>query len=149
MIRKATPFDMPALIALMRGYVSEAPLDVLKEDEFHDQPHVQALLASLMAGRGFILIDDAGRGFIAAVINSNVWCPSLMELHELAWWVQPEHRGGTLGGRLWKEFDLLAQDYLACGRAQVVCSSTISNSPKINYMKRGYRLMQTTYSREL
>jgi N-acetylglutamate synthase-like GNAT family acetyltransferase len=149
MIRKATPFDMPALVALMRGYVAEAPMEVLKDEAMHDQPYIEALLASLMAGRGFILIDDRGRGFIAAVINSNVWCPSLMELHELAWWVQPEHRGGTLGGRLWKAFDLLAQDYLDCGRAQIVCSSVIANSPKINYTKRGYRLMQTTYFKEL
>ena len=149
MIRKATPFDMPALVALMRGYVAEAPMEVLKDEAMHDQPYIEALLASLMAGRGFILIDDRKRGFIAAVINSNVWCPSLMELHELAWWVQPEHRGGTLGGRLWKAFDLLAQDYLDCGRAQIVCSSVIANSPKINYTKRGYKLMQTTYFKEM
>jgi hypothetical protein len=149
MIRKATPFDMPALVTLMRGYIAEAPMEVLKDDSFHDQAYIEALLAGVMAGRGFILIDDLHRGFIAAVINSNVWCPALMELHELAWWVQPPHRGGTLGGRLWKEFDLLAQDYLDHGRVQVVCSSVIANSPKINYTKRGYSLMQTTYFKEL
>lgn len=149
MIRKATPFDMPALIDLMRGYVAEAPMEVLKDKSVHDQSYIEALLAGLMAGRGFILIDDDHRGFIAAAINSNLWCPSLLELHELAWWVLPEHRGGTLGGRLWKAFDLLAQDYLDCGRVQVVCSSVLANSPKINYTKRGYELMQTTYFKEL
>lgn len=149
MIRKATPFDMPALIQMMRGYVAEAPMEVLKDESLHNQSHIESVFAGLMAGRGFILIDDLHRGFIAAMITNNVWCPAVSELHELAWWVHPAHRGGTVGGRLWKEFDLLAQDFLDAGRAQIACSSAISNSPKIGYTKRGYKLMQTTYFKEL
>jgi hypothetical protein len=149
MIRNATPFDMPALIELMRGYVSDAPMETLKDQSLHNEAHVKSLLTSLMVGRGFILTEDQGRGFIAAMIIQNVWCPSVYELHELAWWVKPEHRGGTVGGRLWKEFDMLAQDLLDNGRVQVVCSSVIADSPKINYEKRGYKLMQKTYFKEL
>ena len=149
MIRKATPFDMPTLIRLMRGYVAEAPMETLKDESLHDQRHIESLLTSLLIGRGFILIDDAGRGFIAAMVIANVWCPSVFELHELAWWVTPEHRGGTVGGRLWKEFDTMAQDLLDNGRIQIICSSVIADSPKINYEKRGYRLMQKTYFKEL
>ena len=149
MIRKATPFDMPTLIRLMRGYVAEAPMETLKDESLHDQRHIESLLTSLLVGRGFILIDDAGRGFIAAMVIANVWCPSVFELHELAWWVTPEHRGGTVGGRLWKEFDTMAQDLLDNGRIQIICSSVIADSPKINYEKRGYRLMQKTYFKEL
>ena len=149
MIRKATPFDMPTLIRLMRGYVAEAPMETLKDESLHDQRHIESLLTSLLVGRGFILIDDAGRGFIAAMVIANVWCPSVHELHELAWWVTPEHRGGTVGGRLWKEFDTMAQDLLDNGRIQIICSSVIADSPKINYEKRGYRLMQKTYFKEL
>jgi hypothetical protein len=149
MIRKATPFDMPTLIRLMRGYVAEAPMETLKDESLHDQRHIESLLTSLLVGRGFILIDDAGRGFIAAMVIANVWCPLVYELHELAWWVTPEHRGGTVGGRLWKEFDTMAQDLLDNGRIQIICSSVIADSPKINYEKRGYRLMQKTYFKEL
>ncbi|CAB4165386.1 hypothetical protein UFOVP815_42 [uncultured Caudovirales phage] len=149
MIRNATPFDMPALLELMRGYVAEAPMETLKDPSLHNQPHIESLLTSLMVGRGFILVDDKAHGFIAAIIIQNVWCPSVYELHELAWWVKPENRGGTLGGRLWKRFDVLAQDLLDNGRIQIICSSVIADSPKINYEKRGYRLMQKTYFKEL
>lgn len=149
MIRKATPFDMPALVGMMRGYVAEAPMETLKDSSLHDQAHIESLMASLMAGKGFILVDDLYRGFIAAMVIQNVWCPSVYELHELAWWVMPDHRGGTTGGRLWKEFDVLAQDLLDNGRIQIICSSVIADSPKINYEKRGYRLMQKTYFKEL
>lgn len=149
MIRSATPFDMPALVGLMRDYVAEAPMETLKDSSVHNQAHIESLLASLMAGRGFILIDNEGRGFIAAMVIQNVWCPSILELHELAWWVKPEHRGGTVGGRLWKAFDVKAQDLLDNGRVQIICSSVLADSPKINYEKRGYRLMQKTYFKEL
>lgn len=149
MIRKATPFDMPSLVRLMRGYIAEAPNETLKDPSLHDQAHVESLMAGMMAGRGFVLIDDLCRGFIAAMVIQNVWCPAIFELHELAWWVKPEHRGGTVGGRLWKEFDVLAQDLLDNGRVQIIYSSIIADSPKINYEKRGYQLMQKTYFKEL
>jgi hypothetical protein len=70
-------------------------------------------------------------------------------LHELAWWVHPNHREGTVGGRLWKAFDAVAQEFLDCGRAQIICTSLIANSPAINYEKRGYKLLQKTYFKEL
>lgn len=149
MIREANPFDMPALFEMMRGYVAEAPMETLKDSSLHDQAHVESLMASMMAGRGFILIDDQYRGFIAAMVISNVWCPLVMELHELAWWVRPEHRGGTVGGKLWVSFNEKAQGLLDNGRIQIICSSVIADSPKINYEKRGYRLMQTTHFKEL
>lgn len=149
MIRKATPMDLPALVEMMRGYVAEAPMDTLKDVSVHNQRHIEELLSSLIAGRGFVLIDTTRRGFIAAMTINNVWCPAVCELHELAWWVHPTHRRGTVGGRLWKAFDAAAQELLDCGRAQIVCTSLIATSPKINYEKRGYKLMQQTYFKEL
>lgn len=149
MIRKATPIDMPALIEMMRGYVAEAPMETLKDVSLHNQRHIEELLSSLMAGRGFVLIDEKCRGFIAAIVINNVWCPAVLELHELAWWVRPSCREGTVGGRLWKAFDAIAQEFLDCGRAQIVCTSLLASSPKIKYGKRRYKLMQTTYFKEL
>lgn len=148
-VRQTSRFDIPALVGLMRGYVADAPMETLKDSSLHDQNHIESLLLSLVAGKGFILMDNQERGFIAAMIVQNVWCPSVYELHELAWWVKPEHRGGTIGGRLWKAFDLMAQEMLDNGRVQIICSSVLADSPKINYEKRGYRLMQKTYFKEL
>jgi hypothetical protein len=149
MICEATPFDMPALVDLMRGYVAEAPMEALKDSSLHNQAHIESLFTSLFVGRGFVFVDNDGHGFIAAMVVQNVWCPSILELHELAWWVKPEHRGGTLGGRLWNAFAEKAQHLLDNGRVQIICSSVIANSPKINYEKRGWQLMQKTYFKEL
>ena len=148
MIRDANKFDMPELIAMMRDYSAQAPARALQKSTGHDQPHVEQMMASMMAGRGFVLIDDQSRGFIAAIITNNVWCPSVLELHELAWWVKPEHRNGTVGGRLWKEFDLRAQRMLADGKIDIACTSVLANSQFIDYTKRGYKPMEATFFRE-
>lgn len=148
MIRDANKFDMPELIAMMRDYSAQAPATALQTPRVHDQSHVEQMMASMMAGRGFVIIDDQSRGFIAAIVIGNVWCPTVIELHELAWWVKPEHRNGTVGGRLWKEFDLRAQRMLADGKIDIACTSVLANSQFIDYTKRGYQPMEATFFRE-
>lgn len=148
MIRNANKFDMPELIAMMRDYSAQAPARALQKEVVHDVAHVEQMMASMMAGMGFVIIDEKSRGFIAAIITNNVWCPSVLELHELAWWVKPEHRNGTVGGRLWREFDLRAQRMLADGKIDIACTSVLANSQFIDYTKRGYQPMEATFFRE-
>lgn len=88
------------------------------------------------------------RGTLIAVKQKNIWCPTIVELHELLWWVDPEHRLGTLGGRLWKKFDDLAQGMMSRGEIDIVYSSISANGPFINYTKRGYKGMGASFFRE-
>ena len=148
MIRDANKFDMPELIAMMRDYSAQAPAKTLQKNAVHDVAHVEKMMASMMAGMGFVVIDQKKRGFIAAIITNNVWCPSVLELHELAWWVKPEHRNGTVGGRLWREFDFRAQKMLENGKINIACTSVLANSHFIDYVKRGYEPMEATFFRE-
>jgi len=147
MIREANKHDMPALLQMMRDYSTQTPVPALQAAAAHDEAHVANLMTQMMAGRGFVLIDNESRGFIAALITTNVWCPDVYELHELAWWVKPEHRNGTVGGRLWKEFDRLATDLIDDGRIDVAVTAVMANNSWIDYTKRGYSPMQATFFR--
>ena len=147
MIREANKHDMPALLQMMREYSTQTPVPALQAAAAHDEAHVANLMMQMMAGRGFVLIDNESRGFIAALITTNVWCPEVYELHELAWWVKPEHRNGTVGGRLWKEFDRLATDLIDDGRIDVAVTAVMANNTWIDYTKRGYSPMQATFFR--
>tara|TARA_R110000868_G_scaffold144994_1_gene364828 strand:- start:262 stop:711 length:450 start_codon:yes stop_codon:yes gene_type:complete len=147
MIREANKHDMPQLLQMMRDYSTQTPVPALQAAEAHDEAHVANLMTQMMAGRGFVLIDNESRGFIAALITTNVWCPDVYELHELAWWVKPEHRNGTVGGRLWKEFDRLATDLIDDGRIDVAVTAVMANNTWIDYTKRGYSPMQATFFR--
>lgn len=148
MIRQATKYDIPVLVEMMKKYAAQAPVPVLREIESHNSTHVEMLLKQILVGRGFILIDDQNRGFIAALIVPNVWCPKVYELRELAWWVEPEYRNSTIGGRLWHKFDSESQMLLDSGRVSFVCTSIMANSPFIDYTKRGYKPMEATFFKD-
>ena len=87
-------------------------------------------------------------GFIAALKTKNVWCPQIIELRELAWWVKTEHRNGSLGGRLWKTFNTKAQSMLELGEINYICTTVMANSPLIDYTKRGYKPLEATFFRD-
>jgi len=96
MIRQATKYDMPVLIVMMREYSVQAPIEAIQKNESHNESHVAQLMTMMMAGKGFVLIDNENRGFLAAMIINNFWCPNVIQLNEIAWWVKPEHRESTV-----------------------------------------------------
>jgi len=148
MIRNATKHDIPVLIGMMQKYAAQSPMSALQNQNVHDPAHVAKLMEMMIAGRGFVLIDNDHRGFLAAIVTGNVWCPKVYELRELAWWVDAEHRKGIIGGRLWLEFNRRAERMIDVGRVSCVCTSTLSNSPAINFTKQNYKLLETTYYKE-
>ena len=148
MIRLANKFDIPILIAMIQEFSKETLIQKYKDETLWDKKYVGNLLYGLILGRGFIVIDEDLKGMIIAMITSNVWCPQSNQLNELAWWVAPEARNGLLGGKLWIEFNKQAQKLLDEKRIDVVMTSLMANSPKIDYSKRGFKQLHTTFFRE-
>jgi len=148
MIRLANKFDIPILIAMIQEFSKETLIQKYKDQALWDKKYVGNLLYSLILGRGFIVIDENLKGMIIAMITPNVWCPKSNQLNELAWWVAPEARNGLLGGKLWIEFNKQAQKLLDEKRIDVVMTSLMANSPKIDYSKRGFKQLHTTFFRE-
>ena len=148
MIRLANKFDIPILIAMIQEFSKETLIQKYKDETLWDKKYVGNLLYSLILGRGFIVIDEDLKGMIIAMITPNVWCPQSNQLNELAWWVAPEARNGLLGGKLWIEFNKQAQKLLDEKRIDVVMTSLMANSPEIDYSKRGFKQLHTTFFRE-
>lgn len=148
MIRLATKYDIPALLEMLKKYNAEIQIEKYKDQSLWDKDYIEKLLFSLIVGRGFIIIDEEYKGMLLAVISPNVWCPKSNELNELAWWVEPSSRNGTLGGKLWLEFNKQAKKLLDEKRIDVVYTSLMVGSPAIDYSKRGFKLLETKYFRE-
>lgn len=145
-MRYATKYDMPHLIDMMKAYAEEAGIKALKQNQNED--HVRSLFYQMLKGRGFILVDDQLRGFLAAYVTCNFWNSAVKELHEVAWWVMPEYRDTSIGGRLWLRFNKLAQDMLDQKRVQIVCTSLMPSSPEIDYTRYKFAPLQATFYRE-
>jgi N-acetylglutamate synthase-like GNAT family acetyltransferase len=148
LIRKATKFDINILVPMIKQYAEEAPIELFKNETYQDHKYVAQLLYEIIAVQGFILVDQEINGFLIAVIVPNIWCPKVIELKELAWWVKPEYRKTTLGGKLWLQFNDEGNKMLDNNRVQIICTTTMSSSPALNYEKRGYKLLESTYFKE-
>lgn len=146
MIRRASIFDMNFLICAMVEYAEEAKIDVLNNN--HNAEHVKQVFRNIMAGKGVILMDDRRRGFLAAAIAPNLWNPELLQLSEIAFWVDPAYRGGSVGGRLFLEFNRIADEMLKEGQVHLITTSLRGESPKLDYIKYGYTSNETTYIKE-
>lgn len=148
MIRQATKYDIHKITEMMREYALEAPVETFKDSVNQNAQYFEQLIYELIAGKGFVLVDNDLNGMLIAVITPNIWCPKVIELKELAWWVKPSHRKSTLGGKLWLEFNRLGEELLDNGRINIVYSTVMVSSPDINYEKRGFKKLETTYFRE-
>ena len=148
MIRLATRYDIPKITEMMREYANEAPVESLKNPINQNPEYFAQLIYELIAAKGFVLVDEDLNGMLIAAITPNVWCPKVLELKELAWWVKPEYRKGTLGGKLWLEFNKKGNEFLDSGRINIVCSTVMVSSPAIDYEKRGFKKLETTYFKE-
>lgn len=148
MIRLATRYDIPRLLEIVEAYSFEYPIHTLGLKEHHSPKHVEQLLFSIISGRGFVLIDKNMTGALIAIKQNNIWCPDVVELHELLWWVEPEHRNTTVGGKLWIEYDKIAQQMLNDGMIHCAYTSVSAKGPLINYIKRGYKAVGASFVKE-
>ena len=137
-VRQASPFDIPILLDMLRSYRSLTPLTFLSQAD--DAEYVTRLLTELMAGKGVVLVadNDGVVGMLIASIGPSVWSPKHFLMTELAYWVEPESRGGTAGYRLLAEYKKTGERLVKENRICNFLISKMSNSPNLQYQKFGF-----------
>ena len=137
-VRKATPVDVPILLDMLRRYRRLTPLAFLAEAD--DAEYVTKLLTEIMAGKGVaIVVDNDGVvGMLIASIAPSIWSPKHLLMTELAYWVEPESRGGTAGYRLLAEYKKIGEQMKEEKRICNFLISKMSNSPNLQYQKFGF-----------
>jgi N-acetylglutamate synthase-like GNAT family acetyltransferase len=141
-IRDASPFDIPDVLDMLRSYRKMTPLPFLAEAD--DAEYVTQMLSELMAGKGLVLIADKDgiAGMLIAIIAPSIWSPKHVVMTELAYWVEPECRGGTMGYRLIAEYKQRGDELKKNGRITNYLISKMSNSPNLQYQKFGFEKLE-------
>lgn len=137
-IREASPFDIPVLLDMLRHYRKLTPLAFLAEAD--DAEYVTRMLTELMSGKGLVLVAEHEDvvGMLIAGISPSIWSPKHFLLTEMAYWVEPESRGGTAGYRLLAEYKRKGMELKEKGRICNFFISKMSNSPNLQYQKFGF-----------
>lgn len=142
MIRQANKYDIDNIIKMLIHYRDSDTYNVVTNAKPND--YIKILLSQIIAGLGFILIAEKEKplGMIVAMKIPNIWNPEIFELHELAYWVEPEARGGTLGYRLLKEYCNEAQKLKDQNLINFFSITKMIDSPNIKYEKFGFNKFQ-------
>ena len=136
MIYRATKFHKQIVIDLMTQFANESPVDYCHA--YSDMEYGHKLLDEIFAGRGAIFLAD-DYGILMSMILPCIWSDKIFGLHELAWYVKPENRGGMAGYKLLKEYNEYGELLKTTGRIKYYTMSRLVTSPDVDYSRFGYR----------
>ena len=142
MISQATKYDKTEIIEMLRLFRQESKIE--QYQNFDNEEYINKLLDNIMAGAGVIFIER-GKGFIMALISHSAWCDKTFQMYELAWYVKPEYRGGTIGYRLLKEYVTYGNHIKATGRINIFSIGKMVTSPNIKFEKFGFRKLEENW----
>lgn len=146
MIRQANKFDMEAIVRMLKAYRDKAPAQFLRDSS--NQEHIEKLITNILAGAGFILLaikDEDSVGMVVAAQHPNIWNPEVMQVSEIAFWVDEEHRGGKSAHRLLHAYIQQCEEWKQENRIQFFSLSKMVNSPDLSYEKFGFEKLEETW----
>jgi GNAT superfamily N-acetyltransferase len=146
MIRQANKFDMEAIVRMLKAYRDKAPAQFLRDSS--NQEHIEKLINNILAGAGFILLaikDEDPVGMVVAAQHPNIWNPEVMQVSEIAFWVDEEHRGGKSAHRLLHAYIQQCEEWKQENRIQFFSLSKMVNSPDLSYEKFGFEKLEETW----
>jgi len=136
MIREANKFDKEAVIEMMKEFRDSADfIEILADDNLE---YWNRLLDSIFAGAGKIFYQE-GKGLLMCVIMPTVWDDKTFALHELSWFVRPEHRKGLTGFRLFEAYIRYGRELKEAGRIKYFTMTKLDVSPDLDYGRYGFR----------
>ena len=146
MIRQANKFDMESIVRMLKAYRDKAPAQFLRDSS--NQEHIEKLITNILAGAGFILLaikDEDPVGMVVAAQHPNIWNPEVMQVSEIAFWVDEEHRGGKSAHRLLHAYIQQCEEWKQENRIQFFSLSKMVNSPDLSYEKFGFEKLEETW----
>jgi GNAT superfamily N-acetyltransferase len=107
-VRLARADDVPWLCDALRAFAADYPAPI---SLYADDAHTAALVGSLISGQFVAIAESVTErvGLIAGLCEPHPFNPALLVATELWWWVRPDARGSSAGGRLFQAFESWAE----------------------------------------
>jgi len=150
MIKQADIKDFKHIKKMFINFANSAPVDYLHKPQYNDD-YIDQLLFGISKTGVLLYAEHKGKpaGFFIAAPAADVWLPQVKHvLREMAWWVEPEHRDGTIGGKLFLKFISIAKAMKDAGKIQGYTMTLMDKSPDIKLDKYGFKPIETVYYAE-
>lgn len=120
MIRLANKYDIQDIIRLLKDFAATSDNAMTNFPLTWSKTYIEGVLASVLAGKGFILIDDEKDGLLVAVRTPCFWIENVYQLQE----VMLHGKNKFTIYRLIKEYVRIAREMIENGEIhQAVMSS--------------------------
>ena len=146
MVRAGQESDFDKLVAMSETFWANTMYD---EDFCPDTCHRMLSLCLVQGLLSVVEIDGEPVGFACGIKGALLGNSQVSSGTELAWWVEPEHRGGRNGIALLKHLEGLARDAGIKYWNMIFMDSSMPEAVEGIYKKMGYRKSETVYTRVL
>lgn len=149
MIRPAVDSDISVLIEMGQRFFAVAGCADIAD---FDVASFKATVAHLMAGDSCCLVvevDGHVIGAAGAMAYPFYFNTSHKTGQEIFWWINPEHRGGSAGTRLFAALEAWARDAGCKSFSMIALDAVEPNKVGAFYRRSGYRPTEHSYIKEL
>ena len=145
MIRAGKEKDMPDIVRMARDFWQHTQF---KDEEY--QPEMVEGMAKACMDQGLMCVyESAGEvhGFACGIAGPLMANMDVISGTEMAWYVDPEHRGGKAGIGLLKELESMAKAAGCKYWTMIFMQSSMPAQVEGMYKKMGYNLQETSYTK--
>lgn len=83
MIRFANKYDTNKIIEILKNFAEQQTSSLAKYPETWSRTHVEFILSNILAGAGFVLIDEEQTGILVAIKSQYLWNKEIIQLQEV------------------------------------------------------------------
>ncbi len=148
-IRRPTFEDYDEIMQLLIDMANTSDLVELHNPTYLDR-YIRNVITETMKNGVFYIAqtDEEIAGFIAGMIQPQIWLPHIKILNEIAFYVRPAHRGTSVPFRLLRHYEKTAQIMLQKDIIQKFSITQSDSFGNIDYEKFGYDKLETVYVRK-
>lgn len=146
MIRIATIEDIPSIVGMGLMFWKESPFDVPADSDTIRDFALHCIGQNLLC---VLEIDGNIEGFAAGIKGAMLGNVNVMCGNEVAWWVNPDHRGGKNGIKLLKYLEGMAKTEGIKYWTMAFMTSSMPEKVESIYQKLGYTKTEVSYTKEL
>jgi len=149
MIRQAVPDDTMVVVALLRKFLGETSYSQA-EEAAKDLEHLCKIVWTCFQ-YGYIWLayaDEQPVGVLMSIKEPNMWYPKAKELREIVWYVTPEQRKNSIGGKLFLSYCKKGDELMKIGAIQGYFTTQMTTTDTIDLERRGFKLKERTYLKD-
>ncbi len=135
MIRQANKYDIDKIVELLKDFAIKTDTQLKGSPLDWSKTYVMQLITDIMAGQGFILIDDKQTGILVAYKSHCFWNNKSIQLQE----VMLHGYNKFVITRLIKEYTKIAKELLI---KKEINQATISSYDDLKFERYGMKLIE-------